>query len=144
MPVTDEQEATLHAQLAGRVDEHKRLLDALDPVAARTGYSALVSAAFTVAVDDRFPEGTTAADVIEFVADVRSRTEGTRGIDPRVAERVIQAIVFDESIDDIDARVSFQTQLVLLAALIADAHLDDAGLDKFMKEARKLGDRWLA
>jgi hypothetical protein len=144
MPVTDEQEATLHAQLAGRVDEHKRLLDALDPVAARTGYSALVSAAFAVAVDDRFPEGTTAADVIEFVADVRSRTEGTRRIDPRVAERVIQAILFDESIDDIDARVSFQTQLVLLAALIADAHLDDAELDKFMNEARKLGDTWLA
>jgi hypothetical protein len=34
--------------------------------------------------------------------------------------------------------------LVLLAALIADAHLDDAELDKFMNEARKLGDTWLA
>jgi hypothetical protein len=45
MPATDEQEATLHAQLAGNFDEYVRLLDSLDPAAARTGYSALVSAA---------------------------------------------------------------------------------------------------
>jgi hypothetical protein len=56
MPVTDEQEATLHAQLAGNFDEYVRLLDSLDPVAARTGYSALVSAAFSLAADERFPE----------------------------------------------------------------------------------------
>jgi hypothetical protein len=143
MPVTDEQEAVLHAQLAGKFDEHKRLLDGLDPVAARTGYSALVSAAFSVAVGERFPEGTPAADVIEYVGDIRSRTEGAAKIDPRTAERVILAVITDEEIDDIDARTSFETQLVLLAALIADAHLDAAGLDNFMIRARNLADRWL-
>jgi hypothetical protein len=55
MPVTDEQEATLHTQLARKFDEHERMLDALDPIAARTGYSALVSAAFTIALIERIP-----------------------------------------------------------------------------------------
>lgn len=144
MPVTDEQEATLHAQLAGRVDEHRQLLDALDPAAARTGYSALVSAAFCTAVSDRFPEGTPAADVIEYVGDVRSRTEGAAKLDPVIAERLILAVFTDEETDDIDTRTSFRTQLVLLAALIADAQPDEAGLDRFMGRARRLADRWLS
>lgn len=144
MPVTDEQEATLHAQLAGRFDEHKRLLDELDPVAARTGYSALVSAAFTVAVIDRFPEGTATADVIEFVGDVRSRTEGSAEIDPALAERVILSVLSDEDLGPVDPRANFETQLVLLGALMADARPNESGLDRFMVRARKLADRWLA
>ena len=143
MPVTDEQEAALHAMLAGKLQEHERKLDALDPVAARTGYSALVSAAFTIAAGTRFPEGTAASEIIEYVGEVRSRGEGVT-IDPRIAERVLSAINSDEEIDDIDAQVIFQTQLVLLAALIADARLDDAGLDVFLRRARKRADSWLA
>jgi hypothetical protein len=144
MPVTDEQEATLHAQLAGKLDEHKRLLNALDPVAARTGYSALVSAAFTIAATTRFPEGTPVAEVIEYVGDVRSRTEGSAQMDPLIAERLLRAIVSDERVGDIDSRTNFETQLLLLGALIADARPDESELDRFMIRARKLADRWLA
>jgi hypothetical protein len=144
MPVTDEQEATLHAQLAGKLEEHKRLLDALDPVAARTGYSALVSAAFCIAATDRFPEGTPPADVIEYVGDVRSRTEGAAKIEPAIAERLLLALITDEDTDGIDHRASFQTQLLLLAALTADARPDESELDRFMARARRLADRWLA
>lgn len=32
---------------------------------------------------------------------------------------------------------------ILLAGLIADEQLDDAGLDAFLSEARKLADKWL-
>jgi hypothetical protein len=144
MPVTDEQEATLHAQLAGKPDEHLQLLDSLDPAAARTGYSALVSAAFCLAAEGRFPEGTPAAAIVDYVADVRSRSDRTAAIDPVTAERVLLAISTDEEIDDIDRRTSFQTQLVLLAALIADAHLGGQELDDFMLRSRRLADRWLA
>lgn len=143
MPVTDEQEAALHAQLAGKFDEHMRLLDALDPAAARTGYSALVSAAFSLAAERRFPEGTPTAEIIDYVADVRSRSDRTAAIDPVAAERVLLAISADEKIGDIDRRTSFETQLVLLAALIADAHLDDRELDEFMLKSRRRADRWL-
>jgi hypothetical protein len=144
MPVTDEQEATLHAQLAGKLEEHQRLLDGLDPVAARTGYSALVSAAFTVAVIDHFPEGTPEAEVIEYVGDVRARTEGAANIDPTLAERLILSVTRDGELGDIDPRASLQAQLILLAALIADASPDEAALDRFMARARRLADRWLA
>jgi hypothetical protein len=71
MPVTDEQVATLHAQLAGHLDEHKRLLGELDREAARRGYNALVTAAFSVTVVKRFPKDTEPGTAIEFVADVR-------------------------------------------------------------------------
>ena len=144
MPVTDDQESALRAALAGRFDEYERLLDALDPVAAQEGYNALVSAAFALAVDTRFPQGTAKADIIEFVGDVRSRAESAARVDPRVAERVMLAITSDEEIDDIDPRLGFQARLVLLFALIADARFDDAALDKFMGQARKLADKWLS
>jgi hypothetical protein len=102
-----------------------------------------VSAAFTIAADTRFPEGTATSEIIEYVGEVRSRGQGIT-IDPRIAERVISAVHSDEEIHDIDAQASFQTQLVLLAALIADAHLDDADLDVFLRRARKRADTWLA
>ena len=54
MTVTDEQVATLRAQVEGKLDEHKRLLAQLDPATARTGYAALIAAAFSLAVNSRF------------------------------------------------------------------------------------------
>jgi hypothetical protein len=144
MPVTDEQEATLHAQLARKFDEYERLLNSMDPVAARTGYRTLVSAAFFTAAGERFPEGSPRADIIEYVADVRARSDRTAEIDPVTAERLLLAVSTDEEIDDIDARISFQTQGFLLAALIGDASLDGQQLDDFMARSRRLADRWLA
>lgn len=144
MRVTDEQVAPLRAQLAGHAEEHQRLFASLDASAARTGYRRLVTAAFCVAAERRFPEGSTASDVIQFVGDARSRTERMAAVDPRIAERVIRAVISDENIDDIDPRTSFETQLLLLAAMTADARYDPAGLDEFLAEARKLADQWMS
>jgi hypothetical protein len=143
MPVTDDQEATLHAQLAGRFEEYQRRLDALDPAEVEEEYNALVSAAFAVAVEERLP-GATAADVIEFVGGVRSRNEGADRIDPLVAESLILAITSDGNVEDTDPWVGFQTQLILLAALVAEAGFDEAGLDGFLRRSRTLADKWLA
>jgi hypothetical protein len=44
----------------------------------------------------------------------------------------------------LDPVTAFRARQFLLAALIADQHLDDAGLDDFMAQARKLADQWLA
>lgn len=145
MAVTDDQLATLRAQLAGNLDEHKRLFAHLDPVAARTGYRSLVSAAFCQAVERRFAPDSSAANVIEFVGDVRSRSESAADeIDPRTAERLILAVYTDESIGDMDPGTNFGTQILLLAALIADEQFDSTGLDEFLAQARKLADQWLA
>lgn len=145
MPVTDEQVAPLRAQLARRPAEHQRLFDLLDQTAKRTGYRALVSAAFVIAAQRRFAQDVSPAEVIDFVGDVRSRSpEVADQVDPTTAERVIMAVFTGQSLNDIDARTSWETQLVLMAAIVGDEHLDDAGLDAFLVEARKLADQWLA
>jgi hypothetical protein len=61
-----------------------------------------------------------------------------------VTERVIMGVLADDSLDDIDARKSFETQLVLMAAIVGGENPDDAGLDAFLAQARKLADQWLA
>jgi len=144
MAVTDEQVATLRAQLAGQVEEHRQLLDHLDPDAARKGYTALIAAAFSLAVERRF---NSASDVgiIQFVSDVRSRApELAERLDPRTAERIVRAAMSDEDINDINTETLYRAQLILLGGLIGDEHLDANGVDRVVSEARKLADEWLA
>ncbi|MCW2860722.1 MAG: hypothetical protein JWP48_2430 [Actinoallomurus sp.] len=142
MPVTDESIATLRALLAGESNEYERLYAQLDPIAKRTAYLALIDVAFFKAVHRRFGAGRTASEVIEFVGDVRGRSDKLEEqVDPRVAERLIGAALGDVSIDDIDDKVRFSTELMVLAVLISDEQLDTAGLDSFLDEARKLADR---
>jgi alkylhydroperoxidase family enzyme len=144
MAVTDEQMAALRAYLAGDFETHTRLRSQLDREAAATSYSALISAAFCVAVLRRFSQDHGVAVVIDFVSTVRSQSEWlSDNIDPRVAERLIQSVFTYEKVSDINQEIRFGTQIVLLAALIADEHLDGPGLDEFMTESRKLADGWL-
>jgi hypothetical protein len=143
MPVTADQVATLRAYLAGDFDSHKRLFGQLDRTAAQAGYTALLTAAFFEAVDRRFAQSGTPADVVEFVADIRARhLKDADEIDPRAAERLILAILTDEEVDDLDTSTKVSTQVILLYALISDARLDEPGLDGFLAEARKLADEW--
>src|SRR5215831_7593861 len=48
------------------------------------------------------------------------------------------------SVTDQDAKATFTAKQYLLTALIADQHLDDAGLDAFQAQARRLAGQWLA
>jgi hypothetical protein len=144
MPVTDQQAATLRAQLAGNLEEHKRLLAGL-ATEDRRGYSALLTAAFYNAVDLRFTRESSLDEVIEFVADVRARSERVRdALDPRIAERVLLAAFTSDDLDDLDSSELTKTKMFLLAAIIADQHLDDAGLDAFLAKARAFADELLS
>jgi hypothetical protein len=144
MAVTGDQVATLRAYLSGDFDEHDRLHARLDPVAARTGYSALISAGFVLAVERRFDRDTPDAGVIAFVDRLRARsTEIAASIDPRVAERLIRAVYTDEQIDDLDSEMRLTTQFLLMTALIVEDRLDQSGLEKFLAEARELADEWI-
>jgi hypothetical protein len=144
MPVDNDQLATLRAYLRGDFDAHRRLFRQLDPTHARVAYPALVTAAFCEAVERRFAQDGTAKDVIEFVGEVRSRhLKNPDEIDSRIAERVILSIFADEGVGDIDAKVKYRTQLILLLPLIDDEQLDDVGLDKFLGDARRLADQWI-
>lgn len=143
--VTDDQVATLRAQLTGQGAERKQLLATLDQDEVWSGYRALAPAAFCVAVKRKFPRGGSMAQVINLVAEVRSKADKIADkIDPRIAERIVYRVLADGDIMDIPARTCFEHELLLLAALIADEHLDDAGLDEFLGRSRSLADRWLA
>jgi hypothetical protein len=143
MAVSADQVATLRAFLARDFDNYERLYAQLDRSTAKSGYTALIAAAFIEAVDRRFGEGSTDADVVEFVASARARfDESGDEIDPRAAERMIRAVYTDEEIDDLDTDTVVGTEVILLAALVADEEFNDAALDEFLAKARKLADEW--
>jgi hypothetical protein len=47
------------------------------------------------------------------------------------------------TIDDLGEKERFDTEAILLGALITDEQLDDAALDDVLADARKVADRWL-
>ncbi len=145
MPVTDEQVAAMRAYLNGDADLYHRLHGQLNRDEARTGYTALLTAAFVEAVERRFGKTGTPSDVVTFVADVRSRSDRlAEEIDPQAAELLIRAALTGDDIDDLDAGTIGGLYVVLLAGLISDEQLDDARLDDFLGEARKLADQWIS
>jgi len=137
--VTDGQVAALRALLADDQDRHSQLFGQLDRAEARKGYPALASAALGEAVERPFGQHYRSADVVVFVADVRARSDHLAAqLDPDAAGRVINAVLGHASTRDLDRESVTRAKLVLLAALVADARLDDAALDEFLAAARKL------
>lgn len=146
VPVTDEQVATLRAQLAGDTAEHQRLLAQLDRAADAKGYTVLVSAAFFEAVDRRFAGKATASDVVEYVGDIRATSPRiAEDVDPSAAERLIKfSLGADVRVDDIDPNTRLGVQIVILGALINDEQMDDSELDAFLTEVRSSADEMLS
>jgi hypothetical protein len=143
MKVNDKQVAALRALVIGDMAENRRLLAQFDRAVDGAGYSALVNAAFFEAVDRRFKEGSP-ADVVEYVADVRSRSDDVSDkVDPNVAEQLIRKVITGQSTDDINSRASATTKVFLLAALMADANFGIAEADQFLAAVRKIADHLL-
>ena len=118
MPVTDDQVAALRALLVDDMDRHRQLFGQLDRTEARKGYPALVTAAFGVAVERRFGQHYQPAEIVTFVADVRSRSDRlARELDPDVAERVVNAVLGHGTSRDLDKEAVTRAKLVLLAGL---------------------------
>jgi hypothetical protein len=144
MPVTDDQVAALRALLTDDMDRYRTLFAALDRAEAGKGYMALVAAAFGEATERRFGEGGSRTDIITFVGGVRTRSARVAdALDPEVAERMLNAALGNGSTQGIGREEKASAQALLLAGLIADEHLDDAGLDAFLADARKLANQIL-
>lgn len=147
MEITDDQVATLRAQLAGHHEEHVRRLEELDTEEAKNGYATLVTAAFFEAVDRKFivnDKVAEDADVINFVAHQReTHPNSADQLDPHAAEMVILDALGKGSIDDINSESLFGTQILLLAALVGEARFTDDDLDAFLAEARTEADKHL-
>jgi len=138
MAVSDQQVAALRALLTKNFEEHTRLTRQLDDDGMR-GYVTLVSAAFFEAVDQRFANADIPAAVIEFVGNARARNaQAAETIDPAVTERVILKSLGHGSISDIPGRDIRRVQNLMLPLLVDDEHLDAAGIDTLLSNARKL------
>jgi hypothetical protein len=145
MAVSDQQVATLRAFLEGDKPKYNDLLADLDRHNDGLGYSALVTAAFFEAVDRRFSVQSPQADVVDYVANVRSRSSNAaEDVDPRIAERLIREVLGDGSTSDVDSSTSTSTKLYLLTALLVDARLDPEGLDQFIGKVKKMADHMLS
>lgn len=139
--ITTKSIAALRAQLSGNSSEHQRLAGEFRGRDDRLAFSALVHAAFLEAVGRRFTKQSQASDVIEYVADVRSRFDKVAdAVDPRAAEQLILEALGQGTTDGIDSRTSSIAMMFLLTALVADERLDGAALDEFIAKARTTAD----
>jgi len=144
MPVTDDQVATLRALLANDRERHKRLYAGLDRAQVGKGYSAMIAASFGLAATRRFGSGYTPGDIVTFVGDVRAKSEGVaEDLDPDVAELLLNAVLGKASTRGMNREKKVIAEILLLAGLVVDEHFDDAGLDAFLADARKLADQIL-
>jgi hypothetical protein len=142
MGISDEQVTALRALLTRNFDEHRRVIAQIKQTDGLAGYNELVAAAFFEAIDRRFGTRYTLPDIIEYVAEVRTRIRSPDpGIDPNVAERLIRKALGEGTTRGIDKKTLLHTEGVLLVALIMDEEFDDPALKAFLAEARALADR---
>ena len=105
------------------------------------GYNRLILVAFCQAVGRRFHARYTLTDIVEYVAEVRTRLRNpNRGIDPNIAERLIRKALGEGTLQGTDKKAFIYTAGVLLLALIMDEELDGPALDAFLAGARTMAD----
>lgn len=145
MTVSADQVAAIRAYLSGNQEEFRRLNRALDTSkAASRSYQALIAATFIEAVERRFNERTTRAEVIDYVADLRSRNDdAAEELDPDKAERMIMTVIADEDVDDLSGDERVKLEMILMAGFIADAGFDEVELEAFLEKARAFGNELL-
>lgn len=146
MPVTDDMVATVRAYLSGDSEKFRRLNRERDKSRAATrSYVALITAAFADAVERRFTAQTPESEIIEFVAELRSRSDRlSEQLDPTAAERLMMA-VFRNDVDTrgLDGDTTLTAKLLVASAIMADADLDSAELEEFLDKARVLANEIL-
>lgn len=144
MPVADDEVAALRALLKGDVDRHNELFSTIDRDRVARYYTALISAAFGVAVMRRFGKSHTHRDMIEFVAETRAKSENLAArIDPDAGEKVIGAVLGEATTQGLAEDAKFDAQFQLLVSLAVAEHLEDAGLDAFLSDARNMADEMI-
>lgn len=143
MAVSADAVSALRAYLAGDQDEYRRTYDQLDARTQNSTYTALITAAFFEAAYRRFAKAGTTADVVDFVARVRSTSDTVaQRLDPLAAERIILSVYTDESVGDLDDKTVVGAQILLLAGLVADENFNGTELDAFIAQAKAIADEW--
>lgn len=135
----------LRAMLAGDSEGYEMAARQMAHGAESWQWGVLIAAAFCLAVQGRFAEGYTDADVIRLVADERTRfTNPDRDFDPRIAEQLVHAALGHGSAEGLPAEERARVQIAFLMGLVADAELDAPSLAGFVADARRLADAAIA
>lgn len=120
-----------------------RMLDRSKPSAR--AYRALLIGVFTEAVSLRFSEQTPRTEVIDYVADLRSRGDDiAEALNPDDAERMIMAVIADEDIDDLSGDERVRLEMILMLAFVRDAHFSVDQLEAFLERSRTFANAILA
>lgn len=145
MPVTDDMVAAVRAYLQADTDEFDRLNAVInDSNRMDVAYKAMIIATFAVAVRRKFSERSSRDEVIEYVANVRSRgPKLPEVLDPNASEQMITSVFTDESIRDIDARTKMMIWTHFSAAIVSDAGLKGEELEAFLADAREFANELL-
>jgi hypothetical protein len=144
-PAIDKSARIIRAMLADDMDTFRPLHAGLDSDERRV-FAALFGAAFYKAANDKFGKDYRAADVIEFVAEARTRYLGPETVSAEDAERVIRAVLGEEDLaNDMSAYARGEAQTAMLIAIVRDAGLSagevDALLDVAAQQVRSYFER---
>lgn len=150
MTISDEMVAAMHTYLAALhtdsdayLDDSDRQFIALLKADRIEGLGELLLAAFTVAARRRFSPTWSSAEIVRFVADVRSSSDEMAALlAPLAAENQLRLALGARIVPDPDMEARGRAQMLLLGALTRDYTPDD--LAAMLVDARVLADESIA
>ncbi|CNF75642.1 Uncharacterised protein [Mycobacterium tuberculosis] len=110
-------------------------------------YSTLLAFSVGIAVRRRFSGHWSLAHVIRYVADLRiALDQDANKLNPRLAEALIRFLLGDNSVKESltaseDQENLVQVETLLLLALVAEANLDETGVNELLDEAASNAER---
>ncbi|MFG2249411.1 hypothetical protein [Spirillospora sp. NPDC048823] len=147
--MTDDDVAGLRAFLADGDEVTSPLFIPETGSTTPTG-SVLFTAAFSVAVLQKFSPAYTVPDIIRYVTDLRTRLgERVPRVNPRVTEGLIRGVLGDKDLKDrepygADEEAISIAVLAVLLDLFHAANLDGPELDRFLRDVGDYARRWLS
>jgi hypothetical protein len=124
----------------GRVDQ---LIDQLDK-AGWHGKTAVIGAAFAIAVNRRFGGSYTPDDIARFVAETRSQFQGADAVPALAMEGLTRAALGEVDLaDGISPTTAFEVQLLIIGKLLQDANFTEAHLETFIAEVEQTAAEYL-
>jgi hypothetical protein len=143
--VTDLEMAVLHAQITGNDETAQRAFSEKLAVSGDLrGLAALVHAAFVIAARRKFAPQWSRAEVIRYVAQVRTLlSERPALLDPLTAEDELRNALGEPVTATHEVGAVAAARLSLLLALAASLDLDDKAIANLLGDARDTANRML-
>ncbi|MEH1016356.1 hypothetical protein V6U90_25030 [Micromonospora sp. CPCC 206060] len=141
MAVNREMVDYIRTMLKGEHAENDRLESLLDE-RGWDGFPTLLGAVFYFAVNRRFSESATAAEIMWFVTEMRaSAPAGGSETDANSAEKLIRAAL-DPSIEaDVEPQMAGRIQGMVILHILGGGNVSDEELDALLDEAFGLAQR---